>query len=79
MDGRRSEWRRSQYHLYTYPFGKRGIRISLHKDFWEKPVPIFTHKAEKKGKDIEQELQLIKQKYSKPLPFHPKGWCSGQL
>jgi hypothetical protein len=63
MDGRRSEWRRSQYHLYTYPFGKRGIKISLHKDFWEKPAPIFEHKAENHGKAIEQELQLIKQKY----------------
>jgi len=63
MEERRSEWRRSQYHLYTYPFGKRGIKISLHKDFWEKPVPIFTHKAENHGKDIERELELIQRRY----------------
>jgi hypothetical protein len=29
---RTSEWRRSHYHLYTYPFGKKGIKLSLHKD-----------------------------------------------
>jgi hypothetical protein len=62
MDGKRSEWRRSQYHLYTYPFGKRGIKISLHKDSWEKPAPIFEHKAENQGKDVMQELQRIRQK-----------------
>jgi hypothetical protein len=64
MDGRASEWRRSQYHLYTYPFGKRGVKLGLHKDIWEKPVPVFVHKAENRGKDIEQELQRIQQKYS---------------
>jgi len=48
---------------YTYPFGKRGVKLSLHKDIWGKPAPIFAHKAEQKGKDIEQGLQLIKQKY----------------
>jgi hypothetical protein len=35
-----------------------------HKDVWEKPAPIFTHKAENRGKDLEQELQRIQQKYS---------------
>jgi hypothetical protein len=75
MDGRRSEWRRNQYHLYTYPFGKRGIKISLHKDFWEKPAPMFEHKAKIQGKDVMQELQRIQQKYSettqaaKPRPL----------
>jgi hypothetical protein len=63
MDGRRSEWRRSQYHLYTYSSGKRGIKNCLHKDFWEKPAPLFEHKAENHGKDIERELQLIQRRY----------------
>jgi len=60
---RTSEWRRSHYHLYTLPFGKKGIKLSLHKDTWKKPAPIFTHKAENKGKDIEKEPQQIQQKY----------------
>jgi hypothetical protein len=64
MEGRTSEWRRSQYHLYTHPFGKKGVKLSLHKDIWEKPAPNFTHKAENRGKDLEQELQRIQQKYS---------------
>jgi hypothetical protein len=75
MDGRRSEWRRSQYHLYTYPFGKRGIKISLHKDVWKKPVPIFEHKAENHGKGIEQELQLIKQKYGETTQTRKPSDC----
>jgi len=57
---RTGEWRRSQYHLYTLPFGKKGIKLSLHKDQWKQPPPNFTHKA----KDITQELQRIQQKYS---------------
>jgi hypothetical protein len=61
---RTSEWRRSQHHLYTHPFGKKGIKLSLHKDQWKQPPPTFTHKATSQGKDIERELQRIQQKYS---------------
>jgi hypothetical protein len=67
---RTSEWRRSHYHLYTYPFSKRGIRLSLHKDMWRKPAPIFEHKAINRGKDVEQELQRIQQKYSETTQAH---------
>jgi hypothetical protein len=65
VDGRASQWRRSQYHLYTYPFGKRGVRLSLHKDVLAKPAPIFAHKTEIMGKDVTRELQRIVQKYGK--------------
>jgi len=63
IEGGTSEWRRSSFHLHTHPWAKRGVKLSLHKDAWKKPAPIFTHKAENKGKDIEQELQRIQQKY----------------
>jgi len=64
MDGRTSEWRKGGFHLYTHPWAKRGVKLGLHKDIWEKPVPIFAHKAENTGKDITQELQRIQQRYS---------------
>jgi len=63
IDGRRSEWRRSTFHLHTYPFGKKGVKLKLHKDIWEKPPPTPKHKTKYKGKDIWQELQRIQQKY----------------
>ena len=66
-DGKTSEWRRSSFHLYTYPWGKRGIKLSLHKDVWKQPPPNFRHKATNKGKDIEQELQRIQQKYRETI------------
>lgn len=31
-EGKTSEWRRRNFHLHTYPWGKRGIKLSLHKD-----------------------------------------------
>jgi hypothetical protein len=43
---------------------KNKTKLSLHKDQWKQPPPIFTHKAENKGKDIEKEPQQIQQKYS---------------
>jgi hypothetical protein len=67
MEGRASVWRRSQYHLYTYPFGKKGVKLSLHKDVWDQSPPIFQHRAENMGKDLELELQRIRQKYSKTV------------
>jgi hypothetical protein len=48
-----------------YPFGKRGVRLSLHKDVLAKPAPIFAHKTEIMGKDVTRELQRIVQKYGK--------------
>jgi len=62
-EDRTGEWRRSQYHLYTYPFGKKGVKLSLHKDIWNQSPPSFAHKAESQGKDIEEEMQRIQQKY----------------
>jgi hypothetical protein len=64
IEGRRSEWRRGDFHLYTLPLAKRGVKLSLHKDIWSQSPPIFAHKSESKGKDIEQELERIRQKYS---------------
>jgi len=31
-EGKNSEWRRINFHLHTYPWGKRGIKLSLHKN-----------------------------------------------
>jgi hypothetical protein len=59
---RTSEWRKSQYHLYTHPFGKKGIKLSLHKDMWTHQPPNFKHKATKKNEDVKQELEKIHQK-----------------
>jgi len=61
---RTGERRRSHYHLYTLPFGKKGVKLSLHKDIWNQSPPTFAHKAESQGKDIEEEMQRIQQKYS---------------
>ena len=65
IDGGRSEWRRGDFHLYTLPLAKRGIKLSLHKDIWSQSPPIFAHKSEAKGKDIEQELERIRQNTAK--------------
>lgn len=59
--GEAGEWRKGNFHLYVYPLGKKGVKLSLHKDFWEKPPPIFEHKTINKGEDINQELQRIEQ------------------
>jgi len=67
---RTTEWRKSQYHLFTKPFGKKGLKLKLHKDIWEKPPPTPTHKTKYKGKDIEQELQKIQQKYREKTKEH---------
>lgn len=64
VEGRRSEWRKGSFHLHTYPWAKRGVRLSLHKDVWKQPPPNFKHKAVWKGEDLKQELQKIQQKYS---------------
>lgn len=71
-EDKNSEWRRSNFHLHTYPWGKRGVKLSLHKDVWKQPAPIFKYKAENKGKDIEQELQRIHQKYGQIRKTNPK-------
>jgi hypothetical protein len=73
IDGRTSEWRKGSFHLYTHQWAKRGVKLGLHKDIWEKPVPIFAHKAENRGKDIEQELQRIQQKLAKHKHAKPHG------
>jgi hypothetical protein len=62
MDGRRSQWRRGGFHLYTFPWAKGGVKLSLHKDVWNQSAPFFQHKAEYWGDDVEQELQRIKEK-----------------
>jgi len=72
-EGRKSEWRKGNYHLHTYPWAKRGIKITLHKDYWKKPTPITTHKTKHTGKDIEQQLQEIQQKYKQTTQKHQKG------
>jgi hypothetical protein len=59
IDGRTSQWRRGEFHLYTGPWAKRGVKLSLHKDVWSQSPPIFKHKAVNSGKDIEDELQRI--------------------
>ena len=61
IDGRRSEWRRGGFHLYTFPWSKGGVKLSLHKDIWNQ-APIFQHKAEDRGNDVERELERIKRK-----------------
>ena len=61
-DGGRSEWRRGGFHLYTYAWSKGRVKLSLHKDIWNQSAPIFQHKAENEGKDVEQELERIKRK-----------------
>jgi len=66
----KGEWRKGSFHLYVYPLGKRGVKLSLHKDLWEKPPPIFEHKTVSKGEDIRQELQRIQQKYRQTTQKH---------
>jgi hypothetical protein len=68
---RTTEWRKSQYHLFTKPFGKRGVKLKLHKDLWEsRTFKPQTHKTAYRGKDIEQELQKIQQKYKENAKAH---------
>jgi hypothetical protein len=61
---RRSEWRKGGFHLYTLPWAKRGVRLSLHEDLWKRPPPIFKHKVETERENLKRELQRIQQKYS---------------
>jgi len=63
IDDKKSEWRRGSFHIYAFPWAKRGVKLKLHRDIWKHSPPNFEHKVKTQGKDIEQELQRIQQKY----------------
>lgn len=63
IEGKRSEWRKGAYHLQTFPYAEKGVKITLHKDLRDAPPPTFKHKVIRRDKSLIQELETIHQKY----------------
>jgi hypothetical protein len=63
LNSEASEWRHSKYHLFIRKRRKKGLTLSLHVDN-PSPFPPF-HRARHKGKDLELEVQRIRDAYTK--------------
>ncbi|MEA2090289.1 MAG: hypothetical protein U9O89_05985 [Thermoproteota archaeon] len=57
----KSEWRRRRFHLFIDKQGKRGVKLHIHKDY--PGATMFKHRSRKTGKDLQQELDHIKETY----------------
>jgi hypothetical protein len=63
LNSEASEWRHGKYHLFIRKRRKKGLTLSLHVDN-PSALPPF-HRARHKGRDLEMEVQRIRDAYAK--------------
>jgi hypothetical protein len=60
-----TEWQHGLFHLFIYRKGRRRFILSLHADI-PCPKPPFSHRAKRGGKELEVEMQKIKEEEAVP-------------
>jgi hypothetical protein len=59
-----TEWQHGLFHLFIYRKGRRRFVLSLHADVLCPKRP-FSHRAKRRGKELDVEMQKIIDAYNK--------------